>query len=72
MNLSAPLLRGLFEWNHDLLMKKAGEGLARRLDARVVEAGPGRASLGRALVPLGALGAGFWAVARLWGRVRSP
>ncbi len=65
MNLSAPLLRGLFEWNHDLLMKRAGEGLARRLDAPVVEAGPGRASLARALVPLGALGAGFWAVARL-------
>jgi len=65
MNLSAPLLRGLFEWNHDLLMKRAGEGLARRLDAPVVEAGPGRASLAQALVPLGALGAGFWAVARL-------
>ena len=65
MNLSAPLLRGLFEWNHDLLMKRAGEGLARRLDAPVVEAGPGRASLARALVPFAALGVAAWAVARL-------
>ena len=51
MNLTAPLLRGLFEWNHDLLMKRAGEGLARRLDAPVVEAGPRTSSLPRALLP---------------------
>ena len=65
MNLSAPLLRGLFEWNHDFLMKRAGEGLARRLDVPVVATGPDRASLARALVPFAALGAGVWAASRL-------
>ena len=35
MNAIAPLMRGLFEWNHDVLMRKAGEGLAQRIGAIV-------------------------------------
>lgn len=35
MNAIAPLMRGLFEWNHDVLMRKAGDGLARRIGATV-------------------------------------
>ena len=35
MNLIAPLMRGLFEWNHDVLMRKAGDGLAHRIGASV-------------------------------------
>lgn len=31
MNLLAPLARPLFRWNHDLLMRAGGRGLARRL-----------------------------------------
>ncbi|MFN8300406.1 MAG: SRPBCC family protein [Chitinophagales bacterium] len=31
MNLCAPLLRPLFEWNHDVVMKWGGEGLASYL-----------------------------------------
>ena len=35
MNAIAPLMRGLFEWNHDVLMRKAGDGLAQRIGAPV-------------------------------------
>jgi uncharacterized protein YndB with AHSA1/START domain len=31
MNLLAPLARPLFAWNHDVVMRRGGEGLARRL-----------------------------------------
>jgi uncharacterized protein YndB with AHSA1/START domain len=33
MNRLAPVARPLFAWNHDLVMRRGGEGLARRLDA---------------------------------------
>ncbi|MGH2762782.1 MAG: SRPBCC family protein [Thermoleophilaceae bacterium] len=39
MNLVAPLARPLFEYNHDVVMRWGGEGLARRLGARLVAAG---------------------------------
>jgi hypothetical protein len=31
MNLIAPLARPLFEWNHDVVMRQGGDGLARLL-----------------------------------------
>ena len=39
MNLLAPLARPLFEHNHDVVMRWGGEGLARRLGARLLAAG---------------------------------
>ena len=36
MNLLAPLLRPVFVWNHDYVMKAGAEGLARLLDAELV------------------------------------
>ena len=39
MNLMAPLARPLFEYNHDTVMRWGGEGLARRLGARLLAAG---------------------------------
>lgn len=33
MNLIAPLARPVFVWNHDELMRRGGEGIARRLGA---------------------------------------
>jgi uncharacterized protein YndB with AHSA1/START domain len=36
MNLTAPLARPAFGWNHAVLMQTGGEGLARRLGARLV------------------------------------
>ncbi len=51
MNLAAPLMRGLFEWNHDFLMRKAGNGLAERLGARVTHREQTGTPLVRALVP---------------------
>lgn len=36
MNLVAPLGRPVFEWNHHVVMRWGGEGLARRLGARLV------------------------------------
>ena len=39
MNLLAPLARPVFAWNHDVVMRQGGEGLARRLGARLVVAG---------------------------------
>jgi uncharacterized protein YndB with AHSA1/START domain len=38
MNLFAPLLRPFFNWNHDQVMKAGGEGLARRLGTRLLDA----------------------------------
>jgi hypothetical protein len=39
MNLLAPVARPLFERNHDVVMRWGGEGLARRLGARLLAAG---------------------------------
>jgi uncharacterized protein YndB with AHSA1/START domain len=39
MNLLAPLAKPAFEWNHDVVMRQGGEGLARRLGARLLVAG---------------------------------
>lgn len=36
MNLLAPLARPFFEWNHDVVVRQGGEGLARLLDVRLV------------------------------------
>ena len=39
MNRLAPLLRPLFAWNHDVVMRQGGEGLARRLGVRLLARG---------------------------------
>jgi len=39
MNLVRPLARPVFEHNHDVVMRWGGEGLARRLGARLLAAG---------------------------------
>ncbi len=36
MNALAPLLRPAFRWNHDAVMRRGGEGLARRLGVRLI------------------------------------
>ena len=36
MNLLAPLARPVFAWNHDAVMRRGGEGLARLLGARLL------------------------------------
>lgn len=36
MNAVAPLARPVFEWNHHAIMRWGGEGLARRLGARLL------------------------------------
>jgi hypothetical protein len=38
MNLVAPLARPVFAWNHDWVMRRGGEGLARELGARLLAA----------------------------------
>jgi hypothetical protein len=38
MNLVAPLAAPVFRWNHDRIMRRGGEGLARELDARLLAA----------------------------------
>ncbi|HVY77580.1 MAG TPA: SRPBCC family protein [Solirubrobacterales bacterium] len=38
MNLLAPLARPVFEWNHDWVMARGGEGLANLLDCRLLAA----------------------------------
>lgn len=35
MNLVAPLGRPVFAWNHDVLMRRGGEGIARELGCSV-------------------------------------
>jgi hypothetical protein len=37
MRVLSPLASPVFRWNHDLLMQQGGEGLARRLNARLLE-----------------------------------
>jgi hypothetical protein len=39
MNLLGPVARPVFEYNHDVVMRWGGEGLARRLGARLLAAG---------------------------------
>lgn len=39
MNLVAPLARPVFEWNHDWVMARGGEGLAARLGVELVAEG---------------------------------
>jgi hypothetical protein len=39
MRLLAPVARPVFEYNHDVVMRWGGEGLARRLGARLLAAG---------------------------------
>ncbi len=39
MNLLAPVARPVFGWNHDVVMRQGGEGLARRIGARLVAHG---------------------------------
>lgn len=39
MNALAPVARPLFRWNHDVVMRQGGEGLAQRLGARLVAHG---------------------------------
>lgn len=39
MNLLAPVAKPVFRWNHDVVMGWGGEGLARRLGARLLSAG---------------------------------
>lgn len=36
MNLLAPILKPVFAWNHDVVMKWGGEGLARYLSCRLL------------------------------------
>lgn len=36
MNAGAPLLRPVFEWNHDWVMRRGGEGIARLLGCRLL------------------------------------
>ena len=36
VNLVAPVARPIFAWNHDWVMARGGEGLARRLGARLL------------------------------------
>ena len=36
MNLIEPIAGPLFEWNHDLIMREGGKGLARLLNARLI------------------------------------
>ena len=39
MNALAPLARPVFAWNHDVVMRAGGEGLARRLGVRLLASG---------------------------------
>jgi hypothetical protein len=39
MNVVAPLARPVFEYNHNVVMRWGGEGLARRLGVRLLAAG---------------------------------
>ncbi|HEY5052759.1 MAG TPA: SRPBCC family protein [Solirubrobacterales bacterium] len=39
MNLMAPLLRPAFEWNHDWVMSRGGEGISRLLGCELLAGG---------------------------------
>jgi hypothetical protein len=36
LNLLAPIARPIFSWNHNIVMKAGGDGLARLLNARLI------------------------------------
>ncbi len=36
MNVMAPIARWAFEWNHDVIMRWGGEGLANKLNCRLI------------------------------------
>jgi uncharacterized protein YndB with AHSA1/START domain len=38
MNLIAPLAKPFFKWNHNVIMNWGGEGLARKLNCKLLEA----------------------------------
>ena len=38
MNLFGPVARPVFQWNHDVVMRWGGEGLARRVGGRLLAA----------------------------------
>ena len=52
MNLLAPLARPVFDYNHDVVMGWGGEGLARRLGARLLRWLIPGAALTRSLIGL--------------------
>ena len=39
MNLLAPIGRPIFKWNHDWVMARGGEGIARRLGCSLLAGG---------------------------------
>ena len=39
MNALAPIAKPIFEYNHNVVMRWGGEGLARRLDCNLLAAG---------------------------------
>jgi hypothetical protein len=39
MNMIGPVARPVFEYNHNVVMRWGGEGLARRLDCKLLAAG---------------------------------
>ena len=39
MNLLAPVARPVFEWNHDWVMARGGEGIANLLGCRLLASG---------------------------------
>jgi uncharacterized protein YndB with AHSA1/START domain len=39
MNLVAPIARPVFEWNHDWVMRRGGEGVAARLGVELLASG---------------------------------
>jgi len=39
MNLLAPVARPIFEYNHNVVMRWGGQGLAQRLGCRLIAAG---------------------------------
>jgi hypothetical protein len=39
MNVLAPVARPAFEYNHNVVMRRGGEGLAQRLGCRLIAAG---------------------------------
>ena len=36
MNFFSPLLKGIFKWNHDVVMRWGGEGLARKMNTNLL------------------------------------
>lgn len=65
MNALAFLLRDLFAWNHDVLMRRAGNGLAQRIGAEVTQAEGSSPSLPRAVLPVALVGFGVIVVLRV-------